>query len=163
LYGTRRLPIVSFGRLMPPLHVIRRIHSLAQSGCWVVLAIAFLLTLGTSQFMMAQTTIQVTTTQQGVTDDTALAGSKPWIRRLACVQVTNGIPLGGRCTSGRFWAGAAKRQHRCETSCNPLTANAASSRQNPVRDAWRGGRLDPNSRLLLEGRLCQVLRPEEPE
>src|SRR4029077_14547635 len=37
-------------------------------GCWIVLAIISLLTLGTAPLMVAETTIEVTTTQQGVTD-----------------------------------------------------------------------------------------------
>ena len=53
---------------MPSFHVSPEARSLAQSGCWVVLAITSLLTLGTAQLLVAQTTIEVTTTQQGVTD-----------------------------------------------------------------------------------------------
>ena len=65
---TRRVSNVCFGRLMPVLHVSRGTRSLAQIGCWIVLAIISLLTLGTAQLMVAQTTIEVTTTKQGVTD-----------------------------------------------------------------------------------------------
>jgi uncharacterized repeat protein (TIGR01451 family) len=41
---------------------------LAQIGCWIALTAIPLLTLGSAQRMVAQTTILVTTTQQGVTD-----------------------------------------------------------------------------------------------
>src|SRR5262245_52170105 len=41
---------------------------LAQTGYWMALAAISLLTLGCAQLAVAQTTIQVTTTQQGVTD-----------------------------------------------------------------------------------------------
>ena len=57
-----------FWTLNALLHVSQGTRSLAQIGCWILLAIISLLTLGTAQLMVAQTTIQVTTTQQGVTD-----------------------------------------------------------------------------------------------
>ena len=49
-------------------HVSRVIRFLAQFVCGNALAAILLLALGSEQLMVAQTTIHVTTTQQGVTD-----------------------------------------------------------------------------------------------
>jgi len=49
-------------------HVSRVTRYLAQTGYWIALAAIPLLTLGSAQLAVAQTTIQVTTTLQGVTD-----------------------------------------------------------------------------------------------
>jgi uncharacterized repeat protein (TIGR01451 family) len=64
LSRTRNVFTLCLGGAMPRFHVCRRL----QSVFGVVLAIIFLLTLSTTQLVVAQTTIQVTTTQQGVTD-----------------------------------------------------------------------------------------------
>ena len=65
---TRRVSNVCFRRLMPVLHVSRVARFLTQIGYRIVLVAIPLLTLGSAQLTEAQTTIQVTTTQQGVTD-----------------------------------------------------------------------------------------------
>src|SRR5215469_12448183 len=64
----RSLSIVCIGRLLPLCHAGRGVRVLAQFGCAPALAAILLLTLGSGPLVMAQTTIQVTTTQQGVTD-----------------------------------------------------------------------------------------------
>ena len=67
---TRSLSTVFFGRLLSLCHVSRAARFLTQIGYRVALAATSLLALGSAQLTEAQTTIQVTTTQQGVTDST---------------------------------------------------------------------------------------------
>jgi hypothetical protein len=67
---TRPLPTVCFGSLLAPSCVSRITRFFAQSGPWTALAVILLLTLVSGQQSTAQTTIQVTTTLQGVTDAT---------------------------------------------------------------------------------------------
>ncbi len=56
--------------LLTRFHRSRAIRSLAQIIYWIAFAATPLFTLGSAQLMVAQTTIQVNTTQQGVTDPT---------------------------------------------------------------------------------------------
>ena len=78
---TRSLSTVRFGHLLPLCHVSRGVCLLAQFGCGTALAAILLLTFGSAQLAVAQTTIQVTTTQQGITDPAIALCKKRFIPR----------------------------------------------------------------------------------
>jgi hypothetical protein len=65
---TRSSPTVGFRNLLTLSHVSRMILSWARFGYGSALVAILMLMLGSGQRISAQTTIQVTTTQQGVTD-----------------------------------------------------------------------------------------------
>ena len=70
---TRSLSTVCFGRSLSLCHVSRVARFLTQIGYRIALAAIPLFALGSAQLTEAQTTIQVTTTQQGVTDQPVLS------------------------------------------------------------------------------------------
>jgi hypothetical protein len=117
-------------RPLPFSRMSRVTRCLAQIGYWIALAAIPLLTLGSVQRIVAQTTIQVTTTQQGVTDPSNCSLQEAiYAAEFGSNTALNLTDPDRFYTTGCLLQGASGHSRSsCKRRCTPLTLSGIAMR-----------------------------------